>query len=81
MLLERNGRKYELTTVSEPDCRSLELSDVSEQEPQTVLIGRLTDDGQYQFLSLVHRGEAADAPMFLPLELVEEFISWMKERL
>jgi len=81
MLLERNGKKYELITVSETDCRVLELSDVSEGEPQTVLIGQLTDDGQYQFLSLVNRGEAADAPVFLPLELVEEFISWMKEKL
>ena len=80
MLLERNGRKYELITVSEPDCRSLELSDVSEAEPRTVLIGRLTDDGQYQFLSLVNLGEASP-PVFLPLGLVEEFLSWMKERL
>ena len=81
MLFERNGRKYELITVSEPDCRSLELSDVSDDELRIVLIGRLTDDGQYQFLSLVNRGEAADAPVFLPLELVVEFTVWMKERL
>lgn len=80
MLLERNGRKYELITVS-GDCRSLEPSDITEGEPKTVLIGQLTEDGQYQFLSLVNRGEPADEPVFLPLELVEEFISWMKERL
>ena len=74
MLLERNGRTYELITVSEPDCRSLERSDVSDGEPRIVLIGRFTDEGHYQFLSLVNRGEAANAAAFLPLELVEEFI-------
>lgn len=44
MLFERNGRRYELITVSERVCRSLELSDVSDDEPRIVLIGRLTDD-------------------------------------
>jgi hypothetical protein len=81
MFVERNGRKYELIIVSQPDCRSLELSDVTEGESKIVLLGKLTDVGQYQFLSLVHRGEPSDKTIFLPLELAEEFISWMKERL
>jgi hypothetical protein len=81
MFIKRNGRKYELITVSQPDCRSLELSDVTRGEARIVLLGKLTEDGRYHFLSLIHRGEPAGEPMFLPLELVEEFISWMKERL
>ena len=81
MLIERHGRTYELITMSQPDCRSLELNEVTGGRTRTLLLGKLTEDGRYHFLSLVHRGRPADEPLFLPLELVEEFVSLMKERL
>lgn len=92
MRFERGGRKYELLFGSDIDRDTffLELRDVTEGEAGVVvLFGEKDEEGEYRFL--VHgydalwdeavMGTNSQAPIFLPLELVEDFVAWMKDRL
>jgi len=83
MAFERDGRRYELLEGSDVrnDTVYLELNDITEGESRTVLFGEKSEDGEYRFLSLENLGGPAKQPLFLPLNLVEEFISWMRQRL
>lgn len=92
MKFEREGRKYELILGSdiERDTFYLELRDITGGEAgEVVLFGEKNEEGECRFLigdydtlwnkdSMVTSGQA---PIFIPLELVEDFVAWMKGRL
>ena len=82
-MIERNGRRYELLRGSDVrhDTVYLELNDVTNGESQTVLFGEKTESGEYRLLSCTNRGPSVPEPLLVPVELVEEFIRWMREQL
>jgi hypothetical protein len=83
MTFERDERRYELLKGSDVgnDTVYLELNDITEGESKTVLFGEKSGDGKYRLLSVENPGSPIHRPLLLPLDLVEDFISWMKERL
>jgi len=63
------------------DTTYLELNDITDGHPKGILFGEKAENGELRFLSLQHLGQPAEKVLLIPLPLVEEFISWMKERL
>ncbi len=92
MTFGREGRKYELILGSDIDRDTffLELRDITEGEAGVVvLFGEKNAEGEYRFLvagydalwNVNSMGTNSQAPIFIPLELVEHFVGWMKDRL
>lgn len=83
MRFKRGDREFELLKGSDAshDTVYLELNEMVSGNSHTVLFGEKTEGGAYRFLSLQHIGGRASEPILLPLELVEEFIGWMKNML
>ena len=76
MQFEHRNRKYELIKGSDVgnDTMYLELNDITNGQPQYVLFGEKTSDGELRFLSLVNKSLSSEEPILLPIDLVENFI-------
>lgn len=83
MDLSRYSRRYEVVRGGDSvnDTSYIELNDVTDGAPQTVLFGERSSSGELLFLSLVHRGPRSTKAVLLPLGLVEDFISMIKAEL
>lgn len=83
MRFEHKNRKYELVKGSDvdKDTMYLELRDITNGKTKIVLFGEKTSEGKVNFLSLVNKSSTPEEPIMLPIDLVEKFISLLKEKL